>query len=148
MNEDVLTMNDGEVLVLDKETMDTMIKDAHKYIYNLMGYEGEFTEDKFQEATDKLDRDNLFTVYKPIDMQTDLVTLTQGYGFCGLDFLKRLIDEDKDSAYHVFESVVQDWMDLQEFLRDVTSRLESENAKLKEAKDSLENKDSQENKES
>ena len=129
-------MNNEEVLVLDKETLNQMIADSHKYIYNLV-FDGEYTPEKFMSETGKLNKDEIFSVYKPLDMQTDLETVIQGYGYCGKEFIKNMIDKDKDSAYHVFESVVQDWLDLQEFLRNVTEKLEDENSKLKAMKESL-----------
>ena len=134
-------MNEENTLVLDQETMNKMVDDACKYIYNLMDYEGEYTPEAFTEKINGLKREDIFTIYKPLDMQTDLVTITQGYGNCGKEFIKNLIDKDKASAYHVFESVVQDWMDLQEFLRSVTEKLDSETNKLKAMKETSEKED-------
>ena len=127
-------MENEETLVLDQELMNKMIDDAHKYVFNLLDFEGEYTPERFKEEIEKCDKDSLFTTYKPLDMQTDLVTATQGYGYFGMNFIRALIDKDKDSAYHVMEALIQDWLDLQEFLRSVTSRLEESSNNLKDAK--------------
>lgn len=128
-------MEENDVLVLDQETIDKMVDDAHRYVYNLLGYEGEYTPENFAKAVAEYDNADTFSVFKPLDMQTDLVTLTRGYGNFGKDFIKALIDNDKASAYHVFEAVTQDWLDLQEFVREVTDRLDAANTKLKSMKE-------------
>lgn len=125
----------NEIVTIDKETMEKMIEDAHKYTYNLLDFEGDYTEEKYHEELDKLNRDEIFSNDDVIKKETDFVVMTQGYGCFGKDFIKALIDKDPNSAYHVVENVVQDWLDLQEFLRDITKKLEEENNKLKEMKE-------------
>lgn len=133
-------MEEKDILQLDQETVDKMLDDSHRYIFNLLGFEGEYSDEKFKEEMDKLKPEEIFTVAKPLDMETDLLTLTQGYGNFGKLFIKNIIDKDKDSAYHVFESVVQDWLDLKEFISSFTKRIEEETLKLKEMRESSDKK--------
>lgn len=126
------------IITIDKETMEKMIEDAHKYIYNLLDFDGEYTKEKFQQAFEKVKEEKGTDIFSNSDTMTkeiDYTTVMQGYGYFGNDFIKAMIDKDPASAYHVFENVVQDWLDIQEFLREVTEKLEKENNKLKEMKE-------------
>lgn len=131
-------------IVITEEAFHQMILDSHKYIYNLMGFDGEYTEDAFQAkfkeiADDKDKRLALFTSYSGFDKQLDLVHIQQGYGYFGKNFIKNLIDKDKDSAYHVFENLVQEYLDLQEFMYTTTSKLEEASKKFKESESKQDN---------
>lgn len=132
----------NEIITIDKETMERMIDDAHKYIYNLLDFEGEYTKEKFQQAFEKMKEEKGTDIFTNADVMTkevDYTTVMQGYGLFGNVFIKAMIDKDPASAYHVFENVVQDWLDIQEFLKEVTEKLERENNKLKAEKEMKEN---------
>lgn len=146
MNENDMTKNtdDNKDFVVTEEAFQQMILDSHKYIYNLLGFKGEYTEEAFQEEFNKISSDqdkrlSLFTSYSGFDKQLDLVHVQQGYGYFGKDFVKNLIDKDKESAYHVVENLIQEYLDLQQFMFDTTAKLEEASKKYKESKSKQEN---------
>lgn len=144
MEETKVDNTDNKDIVITEEAFHQMILDSHKYIYNLMGFEGEYDEhlfqDNFKEIADDPDkRLALFTSYSGFDKQLDLVYIQQGYGYFGKNFVKNLIDKDKDSAYHVFENLIQEYLDLQEFIYTTTSKLEEASKKFKESESKQDN---------
>lgn len=144
MEETKVDNAENKDIVITEEAFHQMVLDSHKYIYNLMGFDGEYTEDTFQAkfkeiADDKDKRLALFTSYSGFDKQLDLVHIQQGYGYFGKNFIKNLIDKDKDSAYHVFENLVQEYLDLQEFMYTTTSKLEEASKKFKESESKQDN---------
>jgi hypothetical protein len=125
-------------IVIDEEAFKQMILDSHKYIYNLMGFSGEYSEEAFLGKFEELKADNekrlaLFTAYTGFDKQLDLVHVQQGYGYFGKEFVKNLLDKDKDSAYHVVENLIQEYLDLQEFMFTTTAKLEEASKKFKDS---------------
>lgn len=144
MEETKVDNTDNKDIVITEEAFHQMILDSHKYIYNLMGFDGEYDEDafqaKFKEIADDTDkRLALFTSYSGFDKQLDLVHIQQGYGYFGKNFVKNLIDKDKDSAYHVFENLIQEYLDLQEFMYAATNKLEEASKKFKDSKSKQDN---------
>lgn len=137
-------MEENKDFVITEEAFHQMILDSHKYIYNLMGFDGEYTEDAFQAKFKEIEVDKdarlaLFTSYTGFDKQLDLVHIQQGYGYFGKDFVRNLIDKDKDSAYHVFENLIQEYLDLQEFMFETTNKLEEASKNLKASETNQEN---------
>ena len=144
MDETKVSNEENKDIVITEEAFHQMILDSHKYIYNLMGFDGEYSEDAFQAKFKEIESDKdkrlaLFTAYSGFDKQLDLVHVQQGYGYFGKDFVKNLIDKDKDSAYHVFENLIQEYLDLQEFMYSATAKLEEASKKFKDAETKQDN---------
>ena len=144
MDETKVSNEENKDIVITEEAFHQMILDSHKYIYNLMGFDGEYSEDAFQAKFKEIESDKdkrlaLFTSYSGFDKQLDLVHVQQGYGYFGKDFVKNLIDKDKDSAYHVFENLIQEYLDLQEFMYSATAKLEEASKKFKDAETKQDN---------
>lgn len=108
-----------------------VLTDAKTYIFNVMNFGTEYDEGKYQEMVEKsikVIKDNsepVFSVYEPSMMQLNLTTLMQGYQYFGTSFIKNLVDNDPASAKVILESVTQDWFDLQDFIRNMTTKMEN-----------------------
>lgn len=118
-----------------------IINDAKTYVFNVMNFEGEYSEEKYQEMVNKSiekikeGKEPVFSVYEPTMMQANLTTLMQGYQVFGTSFINNLIDNDPESAKVILESVTQDWFDLQDFIKEVSNRMENA---IKQNQESLE----------
>jgi len=115
-----------ELVELEKK----IINDAKVYVYNVMNFEGEYSEEKYKDMVDKsvekikANEEPVFSVYEPSMMQANLTTLMQGYQFFGTAFINNLVNNDPESAKVILESVTQDWFDLQDFIKSVSSKME------------------------
>lgn len=142
--EENTNVEESKDVIVTEEAFKQMVADSHKYIYNIMGFDGEYTEEAFQAKfkeieSDKDKRLSLFTSYTGFDKQLDLVHIQQGYGYFGKDFVKNMIDKDVESAYHVFENLIQEYLDLQQFMYDTTVKLEEASKNLKSSETKQEN---------
>ena len=120
-----------------------IIKDAKTYVFNVMNFEGEFSEEKYQEMANKSiekikeGKEPVFSVYEPAMMQANLTTLMQGYQVFGTSFIDNLVKNDPESAKVILESVTQDWLDLQDFVRSMSEKMENA---IKQSQEELEKK--------
>ena len=91
-NKNLEELNTAELEELEKK----ILSDAKTYIFNVMNFGKEYSEDKYQEmveksvATIKEGKETVFSVYEPSMMQANLTTLMQGYQYFGTSLLSLL----------------------------------------------------------
>lgn len=122
----------SEVNVKDLEELEKKIlNDAKVYIFNVMDFGNEYSEEKYQEKLEeshkeiRADGSKTFNTFEPSMMQANLTTLMQGYTNFGVPFINNVIDKDPESAKVMLESVTQDWLDLQNFIREMSDKMEN-----------------------
>lgn len=108
-----------------------ILNDAKVYIFNVMDFGSEYSEEKYQEKLEeshkeiRADGSKTFNTFEPSMMQANLTTLMQGYTNFGVPFINSVIDKDPESAKVMLESVTQDWLDLQNFIREMSDKMEN-----------------------
>ena len=124
-----------------------IISDAKTYVFNVMNFGNEYSEEKYQEKVNesiekiKEGKEPVFSVYEPTMMQANLTTLMQGYQVFGTSFINNLVNNDPESAKVILESVTQDWFDLQDFIKSMSNRMENA---IKQSQEELEEKKTEE----
>lgn len=124
-----------------------IINDAKTYVFNVMNFGNEYSEEKYQEKVNesiekiKEGKEPVFSIYEPTMMQANLTTLMQGYQVFGTSFINNLVNNDPESAKVILESVTQDWFDLQDFIKSMSNRMENA---IKQSQEELEEKKTEE----
>ena len=124
-----------------------IINDAKTYVFNVMNFGNEYSEEKYQEKVNesiekiKEGKEPVFSMYEPTMMQANLTTLMQGYQVFGTSFINNLVNNDPESAKVILESVTQDWFDLQDFIKSMSNRMENA---IKQSQEELEEKKTEE----
>lgn len=101
-----------------------MQDDARKYVYNVLGFEGEYTKEAFNLAASKVKIKDILTNYDATQKNINIETLLQGYEHFGRQFLDAVYDKDKDSLLNMFEVVTQEFIMLQRAVIDFESNMQ------------------------
>lgn len=113
---------------------------AKVYIYKVM-FDGEYSPEEYEKrlALAQSDKSKLYTDYSDEMFNINMEHLIQGYSSFGKDFLTAVISQDLDSAVAMFESAVQNVLDLtaqidafQKTLTDAVALKKEQESKQKE----------------
>lgn len=106
---------------------------AHEYIWNLLELGKTFSEEEYEkQRTSQLSKDN-YTDIEPSQRLLNMTMLIQGYGSFGNKFIKAAYEKDKDSCINMFESVIQEYLELDAAVKSLISNME---ASVKDASNS------------
>lgn len=124
-----------------KEVLKKIQADAQVYIFNLLNFGENYTKEEYikraQAIKESSEEHNPFKVFTDEEMQMNIMTALEGYGSFGTEFIDKLIDSDKASAKNILEAVLQDYLDLQNFIETMTIKMESA---IAASKDTMESK--------
>jgi hypothetical protein len=103
----------------EKQTYEQMLTDAQTYVFNIMRLGKEFSKEEYTKKTEEIKQKmheskdfSMFTDFDYVQKNINMVTLIQGYGNFGREFINEVFAQDPASALNMFESVVQDYLDL------------------------------------
>lgn len=109
---------------MEKAEKDMNLK-AYEYIWNLLELGKEFSEEEYIKLREaQLSKDN----YTNFEVPTRLLNMTmliQGYGNFGRKFIEAAYEKDKDSCINMFESVVQEFLELDAAVKEHISQMEA-----------------------
>lgn len=98
---------------------------ARNYVWNIMGFDGEFSEEEFVKKTQEDPAEGKFFRFDDVNFRLNIEHLVQGYGNFGTEYLKRVMEQDKDSAINMFESVTQQFLELDRLVGDMMAQLQA-----------------------
>lgn len=122
-----------EVLKQQAELHNQMVEDARKYAFNIMVEDKKelYSPEAYKELTNKYQgKIEQFTDFSVEQVNMNIEHLTQGYGVFGKEFLQKVIDKDKDSLLAMFETVTQEFLQLNEFFKEQLNKLEQHKQEL------------------
>lgn len=107
--------------------LDKIKADSKVYVYNLLDESNnQFTIEEYDKMRDDvrthMEESNPFTVFSDEEMQMHILTAIEGYGGFGRKFIDNLVDKDPASAKGILEAVMQDYLDLQQYVLDFTTK--------------------------
>lgn len=105
------------------EEYKALTKAAYIYVWNIMGL-GEFKEEDLARIQEENREKELFTNFSDVDINLNSEHLLRGYGNFGRDFLIKVMEQDKESAINMWETTIQQLLDLQEAVRKSTEQFE------------------------
>ena len=134
-----------ELEAMEKEADENLKKqifsDACNYVWNLMNLGKEFSQETYEKAIAELRQHNIdnkivpFTEWDDQMFALNQTIATQGYGHFGTEFIKKVIDEDKESAIVLFETAMQSYLDIRhDYEALIASLVQISNAKEQENK--------------
>lgn len=116
-----------------------MIANAHEYIYNVLDLGTQYNEDGYNKAFEEKKGPDKFTDFDVPTTLTNMTTLVHGYGSFGRPFLEAVYEKDKASLLNMFETVTQEYLELDAAVKTWTAQMETHLANQKAQEETISN---------
>lgn len=116
-----------------------MVEDAHRYIFNVLDLGTEYTEEEYNKAFEEKKGPEKFTDFDVPTTLTNMTTLVHGYGSFGRPFIEAAYDKDKASLLNMFETVTQEYLELDAAVKTWTAQMEAHLANQKTQEETISN---------
>ena len=98
---------------------------AYEYIWNLLGLGETFSEEEYVKIREaQLSKDNYTNFDVPVRL-LNMTMLIQGYGNFGRKFIEAAYEKDKDSCINMFESAIQEYLELDAAVKSHIAQMEA-----------------------
>ena len=117
-------MEDKNTLSIESAT--DLIKKSHEYAYNII-YDDDYTEEKYNEKTKEIQSRDVkpYSDFSDEEFNINLSHLIEGYAAFGRDFLVATMAKDTESGVNMFETAIQQVLDLTNSIDSFTNMLQN-----------------------
>lgn len=97
---------------------------AEEYVWNILNFGPTYSHDEFERIKKEKASKDAFTDFSSPEIMLNMTMLIQGYGNFGRAFIEAVFNNDKDSCINMFESVTQEYLELDNAVQQHLSQLE------------------------
>lgn len=116
-----------------------MITNAHEYIFNVLDLGTTYNEEEYNKAFEEKKGPDKFSNFDVPTTLANITTLVHGYGSFGRPFIEAVYEKDKASLLNMFETVTQEYLELDAAVKTWTAQMETHLANQKAQEETISN---------